>query len=76
VYVFVVRSDRAGLHFFFQHVLNIDWDWREIVRAKRVKSLPDVVSYTHIAALLNNTGEQRYQTFLLITYSMGLRLGE
>ena len=41
-----VKTDRAGLVFFFRHVLKKDWDWGEIVRPKTVKSLPDVITHT------------------------------
>jgi|GEM_PF-4003781 len=37
-----VRTDRAGLQFFFKHVLSKPMDWDTIVKPKRVKSLPDV----------------------------------
>lgn len=71
-----VRSDRAGLQFFFKHVVNKPMDWGAIVKPKRVKSLPDVISYAQVANLINAAREQRYQAFFLCTYSMGLRLGE
>jgi len=71
-----VISDRAGLAFFFKHVLNKPWDWGTIVKPKRVKSLPDVISYKQIAQLLYATREQRFQSYFLCAYSMGLRLVE
>jgi site-specific recombinase XerD len=71
-----VRSDRAGLQFFFKHVLNKEWDWGEIVRPKNVQSLPDVISHAQMLALLDATHEQRFQCFFLVSYSMGLRLRE
>jgi len=71
-----VISDRAGLAFFFKQVLNKQWDWGEIVKPKRVQSLPDVITYEQVAQLLTVTREQRYQSYFLCTYSMGLRLTE
>ncbi|MGQ7848805.1 tyrosine-type recombinase/integrase [Granulosicoccus sp. 3-233] len=71
-----VRSDRAGLQFFFKHVVNKPMDWGTIVKPKRVQSLPDVITHAQVANLINATREQRYETFFLCTYSMGLRLGE
>lgn len=71
-----VRSDRAGLMFFFKHVLDISWDWNEIVQPKSVHTLPDVISYPQVAALINAAREQRFQSFFLCAYSMGLRLSE
>ena len=71
-----VICDRAGLAFFFKHVLDKPWDWGAIVRPKRVQSLPDVITYNQVAKLLNTTKEQRYQSYFLCAYSMGLRLTE
>jgi len=71
-----VIADRAGLAFFFKHVLNKQWDWGAIVKPKRVQTLPDVISYDQVAQLLTATREQRYQSYFMCTYSMGLRLGE
>lgn len=71
-----VRSDRAGLQFFFKHVLKKQWDWSEIVRPKTVKTLPDVITHAQTSALLEAANEQRYQTFFLVCYSMGLQLRE
>lgn len=71
-----VNSDRAGLNFFFKHVLRKEWDWGDIVKPKKVKSLPDVITYDQVAASINTTREQRYETYFLCAYSMGLRLVE
>lgn len=71
-----VNSDRAGLAFFFNHVLCTDWNWGDIVKPRKVKSLADVITYAQVAALINATREQRYEAFFLCTYSIGLRLGE
>ncbi len=71
-----VISDRAGLSFFFTQVLDKQWDWNTIVKPKRVKSLPDVITYCQVAALLDATREMRYQSYFLAAYSMGLRLAE
>jgi site-specific recombinase XerD len=71
-----VRSDRAGLQFFFKHVIKKPMDWGAIVKPKRVQSLPDVITHTQVANLINAAREQRYEAFFLCIYSMGLRLGE
>jgi site-specific recombinase XerD len=71
-----VKLDRNGLQFFYKHVLNQQWEWVDIVKTPRVKSLPDILSQAEIARLINTTREARYQTYILTVYSMGLRLGE
>jgi len=71
-----VRLDLAGLTFFFRHTLQQPWQGAKIVRPKAVRSLPDVISYPQVAALINAAREHRYQAFFLCAYSMGLRLNE
>ncbi|MBR9911147.1 MAG: tyrosine-type recombinase/integrase [Gammaproteobacteria bacterium] len=71
-----VKVDRNGLQFFYQHVLKRDWVWVNIVKPPRKKVLPDILTLKEIERLINGTRELRYQTFILVSFSMGLRLGE
>jgi integrase/recombinase XerD len=71
-----VKIDRNGLQFFWKHVLERDWEWVNIVKAPKVQSLPDILTISEVEQLIRATKKLRYRTFLLTTYSMGLRLGE
>jgi integrase/recombinase XerD len=71
-----VKVDRNGLQFFYKHILKRDWQWVDIVKPPQSKHLPDVLTLKEIERLINGTRERRYQTFILVTFSMGLRLGE
>ena len=71
-----VKVDRNGLQFFFRHVLKREWNWVNIVRPPKVSKLPDVLTLKEVERLLNGTRELRYQTFMLVCFSMGLRLSE
>jgi site-specific recombinase XerD len=71
-----VKLDRNGLQFFYRHILNKRWQWVEIVKPPKVKTLPDILSVGEVAKVINQTREARYQTYLLCVYSMGLRLSE
>ena len=71
-----VKVDRIGLQFFYKHVLNKDWQWVNIVKPPQVKVLPDILTLQEIERMINGTRELRYQTFILVAFSMGLRLGE
>ena len=71
-----VKLDRNGLQFFYRHILNRPWQWVEIVKPPKVKTLPDILSVGEVAKVINQTREARYQTYLLCVYSMGLRLSE
>ena len=71
-----VKIDRNGLQFFWKNVLERDWEWVNIVKAPKVRSLPDILTISEVEQLIGATKKLRYRTFLLTTYSMGLRLGE
>jgi len=71
-----VKVDRNGLQFFYQHVLKKDWNWVDIVKPPKKKVLPDILTVKQVERIINGTRELRYQTYILTTYSMGLRLGE
>ena len=71
-----VKIDRLGLMFFWKHVLELDWQWLDIVKPPKVKSIPDILTPNEIERLIRATKKMRYRVFLLATYSMGLRLTE
>ena len=71
-----VKIDRNGLQFFWKHVLKRDWQWLNIIKAPKVRSLPDILTVTEVEQLIGATRKLRYRVFLLATYSMGLRLAE
>ena len=71
-----VKLDRCGLQFFFKHVLAKKWQWVDIVKPPVVRTLPDILTPDELSLIINSTREARYQTFILTTFSMGLRLGE
>lgn len=71
-----VKIDRCGLMFFYEHVLEQAFPWIDLVRPPRIKSLPDVLTPSEIAAIVLATREPGYRSFWLATYSMGLRLSE
>ena len=71
-----MKVDRNGLQFFYEHVLKRPWTWVDIVKPPQVRVLPDILTLKEIERLINGTRELRYQTFILVAFSMGLRLGE
>lgn len=71
-----VKIDRLGLQFYWRHILKKDWQWIDIVKPPVVKSLPDILTASEIERLIGATRKLRYRVFLLVTYSMGLRLEE
>jgi integrase/recombinase XerD len=71
-----VKVDRNGLQFFYKHVLNQQWVWVDIVKPPQTPVLPGILTLSEVGRLINGAHELRFQTFILVAYSMGLRLGE
>ena len=72
----MVKIDRLGLQFYWKHILKKDWQWINIVKPPKVKSIPDILTPSEIERLITHTKKLRYQVYLLTVYSMGLRLQE
>lgn len=71
-----IKVDRNGLRFFYKYVLNSDLSWIDIVKPPKTLTLPDILTLKEIGRVINRTRELRYQTFILVAFSMGLRLQE
>ena len=71
-----VKIERIGLQFFWRHILKKDWQWINIVKPPKVKTIPDILTPSEIENLITQTKKFRYQVYLLTVYSMGLRLQE
>jgi len=61
---------------FFNKVLNYSWSDDIIIRPKRPKRLPKVLSKDEILAIADQVDNFKYKTILLTTYSAGLRISE
>jgi integrase/recombinase XerD len=68
-----VKIDRNGLQFFWKHVLQRDWQWVNIVKAPKVRSLPDILTVPEVERLIGATRHLRYRVFLLATYGQNLQ---
>ncbi len=71
-----VKVDRNAIQFFYQHVLGKTWKWVDIVKPPKVQPLQDVLAIQEVASIINATDKLSYQTYFLVTYSLGLRLTE
>jgi len=58
-----VKIDRLGLQFYWRHVLGKDWQWVNIVKPPKVKTIPDILSVSEIERLISATQVLRYQVF-------------
>jgi hypothetical protein len=47
-----VKLDRLGLMFFWKHTLKLDWQWLNMVKAPKVKTIPDILTSGEIEQLI------------------------
>lgn len=60
----------------FNKVLHLNWSDDVIVRPKRLKKFPCVLSKEEILAIINQVHFLKHKAILLTTYSSGLRISE
>jgi len=66
----------SGIKFFFINVLKRDWGVLNLIRAKREKRLPDVLSLNEIKAIPGTVKTPQNKAYLTLVYSCSLRLHE
>jgi integrase len=71
-----LRVCYSGMRFFFEKILQRDWNIFGYLRAERSKKLPAILSREEILRILSCVRAPHYRAFLLTAYSCGLRLQE
>jgi integrase/recombinase XerD len=66
----------CGIKFFYEQTLKRDWTTVGLVKPKRVKSLPTVLSFEEVRRTLSCVHMLRHRVCLTAIYSCGLRLTE
>ncbi len=71
-----IKVDLCSLQFFHRYVLDREMEWIKIIRPPRVRSLPDIPTREEVHRLINTVRKLRYRIFVLVVYSLGLRISE
>lgn len=66
----------SALKILFCEVLGREWNKLELPRARRDKRLPVIFSRNEVERILNSPKNLKHRTFLMMTYSAGLRVSE
>ncbi|WP_428742436.1 tyrosine-type recombinase/integrase [Tenacibaculum sp.] len=83
-YDFIVKENKSisyqnqcinGIKKFLQYK-NINLDTLQIVRPKKEKKLPTVLSLDEVKLILNNINNLKHKALIALIYSAGLRIGE
>ena len=61
----------------FREVLNIEWSFKKLPRAKRERHLPELISQADVEKLILGVSKNiKHQTILITLYASGMRVGE
>lgn len=71
-----IRVALYGIKFLFQHTLRKEWPTLDLVRPRREKKLPVVLSVAEVHRILRIIRRPRYRACLSTIYACGLRLRE
>jgi integrase len=71
-----VTISLCGIKFFYTQTLKKQWTTFDLVRPKREKRLPVILTREEIQRILKCVRFDYYRVCLLVIYSCGLRLGE
>ena len=71
-----IKVDLSSLQFFHRYALEREMEWVKIIRPPRVRTLPDIPTREEVQLLINTVRKLRYRIFLLVVYSLGLRIRE
>ncbi|NOZ51373.1 MAG: site-specific integrase, partial [Chloroflexi bacterium] len=65
-----------GIKFFFEQTLGREWQTLTLMRPRREKKLPVVLSVEEVSEILSRVQRWRYRACLTVIYGCGLRVGE
>jgi len=71
-----VNVQVASLVFLHRYVLNREVEWGKIIKQKSPRLLPDIPTREEVHFLINSVRKVRFRIFLLVVYSLGLRITE
>ena len=66
----------SALKFFYERVLDRQWDVKKIPRPKLNKMLPAVLSKEEVKSIIESTKNPKHRIALMTAYSAGLRISE
>jgi site-specific recombinase XerD len=70
------KLDIYGLQFFYTHILKKTWEDIPIIKPKKARRIPDIVTIDEVNKLFGATRIISYKVFFFTVYTLGLRLSE
>ena len=72
----VYNQNYSSLKLFYLHILKRDWDSHGILRPRRVRHLPEVMSNDDVDRLIAHAHCLKHKAIFLTLYATGLRISE
>jgi integrase/recombinase XerD len=66
----------SSIKYLFVQTLDKPWEMRGIPRVQKPKTLPQVLSFEEVLAILLNAANTKHAAMLMLAYSSGLRVSE
>ena len=66
----------AAIRFFYNSVLNREWEVRRIPYQRKARKLPEILSSEEVTALFKATKNLKHRTILMTLYAGGFRISE
>jgi site-specific recombinase XerD len=71
-----INGDYSAMYKFYRYVLDLSWNVDHIPRPRKERSLPLIVSQSEVQKIIEHATSFRYQVYMVLLYSTGLRLSE
>lgn len=71
-----INQSVSAIKFYMQKVLQLTTEGIELIRAKKEKKLPKVMSQEEVLSILSASGNLKHRCILTLIYSSGLRCDE
>jgi len=71
-----INADYSALRKYYKVLQDYDWSLKKMPRPRREKTMPAILSREEVLHLINSAPNLKYQVFLTLLYSTGMRLSE
>lgn len=71
-----INTIYGSLRFFFKITLGREWNTDKLIRVKKIKKLPAVLSKSEVQSILNVTDNLKHKAILMTIYATGIRVSE
>ena len=71
-----INQSINAIKLYYQRIVGVEIDTKEIERPKKEKKLPQVYSKNEMQKIMHNINNEKHRAILFLIYSAGLRISE